>query len=546
MTKIKNIITICFAMAMMMVALVGISTVYAEETPIILVESKVAAQGETVSVTISVKNNPGIASMKLKVAYDDILTLTNITYNTAIGGQFQQPQTMASPVTLNWFNGASDSTGDWVFATLNFKVSENAGYGDAADITISYDPYDVYNIAEENVSFNVEAGQVVVKCLHKNKTEVAAKESDCENGGNNAYYVCQGCAKIFNANGNETTIEAETLSPLGHDLSEATCIAPATCKRGCGYAKGVALGHDWSEKIQDSVHLKDAATNCTEYDSYWCDCSRCDTISTTDFFTSTICGKHDFSEKIENEVHLVSGSGVDCQRVKQYYYDCKYCTEIGIEIWDSEIYGEHQMDSVWTVKDGKHYHTCTVEGCDYKEDEADCSGGTATCTEKAVCEVCNNEYGELNAHEYEAEWSQGDATGHWHNCKNCAAHDIAVAHIPGNAATETTPQTCAECGYVIEDVLEHIGGEWNMDEAEHWKNCVNDGCGIVMEESKGAHSDEDNDGKCDACDYSMTKEDVPNIPEKGDSGMKVLVLFTLCGAVILVGTVFRRIRNANM
>ena len=128
----------------------------------IVVQSGSAAPGETVTVTIALKNNPGIASLKLNVSYGNVLTLTNVSYNTAIGGMSQQPQTMTSPVILNWFNGAADSTGDWTFATLTFVVSETAQAGDTADITVTYNADDVYNIADRNVAFAVVNGTIEV------------------------------------------------------------------------------------------------------------------------------------------------------------------------------------------------------------------------------------------------------------------------------------------------------------------------------------------------------------------------------------------------
>lgn len=47
----------------------------------------------------------------------------------------------------------------------------------------------------------------------------------------------------------------------------------------------------------------------------------------------------------------------------------------------------------WMQKDNHHYHEC-LNGCGTRLDEAACSGGTATVTEQAVCEVCGNPYGE--------------------------------------------------------------------------------------------------------------------------------------------------------
>lgn len=132
-----------------------------ENAPQIVVESTKARAGETVSVTISLKNNPGIASLKLKVSYDASLTLTEIVYNNEIGGQFTFPQTMVSPATLNWVNATEDSEGDWTFATLTFKVSENAEAGNCP-ISITYDPDDVYDLTETNIEFAVVNGSIDV------------------------------------------------------------------------------------------------------------------------------------------------------------------------------------------------------------------------------------------------------------------------------------------------------------------------------------------------------------------------------------------------
>ncbi len=136
-----------------------------EETytePTIVISSANAAAGDTnVEITVALKNNPGIASLNLLVAYDEGLTLTDIVYNSAIGGMSQQPQTKDSPVILNWFNGTSDTEGDWIFATLKFSVASTATAGDY-DITLTYDPENVYDITETNIAFDVVAGKIAV------------------------------------------------------------------------------------------------------------------------------------------------------------------------------------------------------------------------------------------------------------------------------------------------------------------------------------------------------------------------------------------------
>lgn len=130
--------------------------------PCIVIGDATAAAGKTVKVTVALRNNPGVASMKLKVTFDHLLTLTEVAYNDSIGGQFQQPQKLTSPVTLNWINALANANGDWVFATLTFLVDADAPDGAEAGITVSYDPEDVYDRNETNIGFQVDNGVVTV------------------------------------------------------------------------------------------------------------------------------------------------------------------------------------------------------------------------------------------------------------------------------------------------------------------------------------------------------------------------------------------------
>ena len=61
-----------------------------------------------------------------------------------------------------------------------------------------------------------------------------------------------------------------------------------------------------------------------------------------------------------------------------------------VTVNDGHTFGE------WTSNgDGTHTRKCTVDGCTGSETK-DCSGGTATCKDKAICEVCGESYGELD------------------------------------------------------------------------------------------------------------------------------------------------------
>ena len=148
-----------------------------------------------------------------------------------------------------------------------------------------------------------------------------------------------------------------------------------------------------------------------------------------------------------------------------------------------------------------------------------------------------------HTHTYSTTWST-DETNHWHEC-TCGDKKDVAAHTPGAAATETTPQTCTICGYVIKAALGHTHNfnqkntsetylksaatctkkavyyysctcgekgtetfesgetaphsystEWSSDETNHWHKCAN--CDAVAD--KAAHRyDNACDTTCNDC-----------------------------------------------
>lgn len=62
----------------------------------------------------------------------------------------------------------------------------------------------------------------------------------------------------------------------------------------------------------------------------------------------------------------------------------------------------------------------------------------------------------VREHDYDnSTWGYREADGHARKCKNCDKHNTVIAHTPGPAATEETPQTCTVCGYEISPALGH-------------------------------------------------------------------------------------------
>ncbi len=136
----------------------------APDAPQIIVGSKTATQGSTVTVDVSLLNNPGIVSMALTVDFDERLELASVTDTGLLPGQVHSP-TMGNPYVLCWVNDTATEnfTADGVIATLTFEVPEDMPVGEYP-ITISYelDNYDIYNCDVELVDFAVMNGKVNV------------------------------------------------------------------------------------------------------------------------------------------------------------------------------------------------------------------------------------------------------------------------------------------------------------------------------------------------------------------------------------------------
>ena len=154
----KKIISVLMAIAVLVLFVLPCFVSAAEE-PTFEVSSVSVNAGEDVDVKIDIKNNPGITSAKLKVAFDDALTLKSVTYGK-LEGLTQQPQELKSPVVLNWINGKDDLKGDMEYAVLTFTADKAAS--GKYDVSLYYDEEDVYNLKEENIKFNTVAGTVTV------------------------------------------------------------------------------------------------------------------------------------------------------------------------------------------------------------------------------------------------------------------------------------------------------------------------------------------------------------------------------------------------
>ncbi len=133
------------------------------------------------------------------------------------------------------------------------------------------------------------------------------------------------------------------------------------------------------------------------------------------------------------EIVACSGGEADCTNLAK----CSVCeTEYGA--LDTT---NHTSDVVTYSNTAEGRHEKTYACCQITETE-DCSGGTASCTAKAVCSKCNTEYGSELAHSYTVP--QYNATHHWNKCANCDALDAKAEHTEETDAA--VPATCTTTG----------------------------------------------------------------------------------------------------
>ena len=155
------------------------------------------------------------------------------------------------------------------------------------------------------------------------------------------------------------------------------------------------------------------------------------------------------------------------------------------------------------------------------------SGGTATCTEQAVCDHCGQPYGALKAHSFTAENAQKtylktaatctEKAVYYKSCAVCGASskgtDDEATFVSGKPLGHdwgawtpdvegTHKRVCAhDAGHV--ETADCTYGDWNTNRYSHWKTCTV--CGGETERLN--HSDPDCDHFCDTCGIKMTEHD---------------------------------------
>ena len=331
--------------------------------------------------------------------------------------------------------------------------------------------------------------------------------------------------------------------------SAATCTSPAVYYQSCStcgaqgtetFTNGKPLGHDWGAWTQNSdekTHTRFCKRNTSHTETKNCHGG---TASCTAKAVCTVCGgtygemaPHSFTAEKAEAQYLKSAA--TCTEKAVYYKSCSLCGLSSEGTADeATFFSGNALDHDWgewtSNEDGTHTRTCTVDGCsagtqtencidadkdhkcdicdyiisecaddnkDHKCDYcgkklADHTGGKATCKDKAKCEVCGAEYGEL------------DPKNH-----------TGLKHFPAKAATKTT--------------------EGNI---EYWY-C--EGCGKYF-------SDRDGTKKIKKADTVTAKlKDDPKSPQTGDTSSSALwiALLLVSGGAAIGTTVVGKKKKYN-
>ena len=179
--------------------------------------------------------------------------------------------------------------------------------------------------------------------------------------------------------------------------------------------------------------------------------------------------------------------------------ECKYLAAAGKTLPVFKGQGDaHEHNGNWTSNgNGTHSRHCTCNAVETQN----CSGGTATCTQRATCTVCGAEYGDALGHDFTTSWTYDD-NEHWKQCSRCDKKDDVGPHTLDNGTITTAPTctkagertyTCTECGATKTEPIDATGhswkSDWTSDATHHWHECANDNCDVTDNSGKDSYAE---------------------------------------------------------
>ena len=260
--------------------------------------------------------------------------------------------------------------------------------------------------------------------------------------------VCVDACQSCHNDGNVTLLQVHT-----GGTETPTCTTGKTCEK-CGAKYGI-LGHDWGAWTPNYDGTNTHTRRCTR--------SNCDA----------------------KETAPCSGGYAACDSLGM----CETC--------GGSYYGGHAWGKWSSAGNGTHIRSC-MNYCS-EVDTASCTGGTATCTAKAVCEACGGEYGEKDPNNHALVHPSAKAPtctekgwNAYETCSRCdhttytelpaLNHDYQAVTVAPTCETDGyTIFTCSRCkdSYTADptDKLGHQFGAWSPNgTGSQSADCLRQGC----------------------------------------------------------------------
>ncbi len=272
------------------------------------------------------------------------------------------------------------------YGDFDDSVTWTVYYNSSKDTKISQDGVLTVGIDETATKIGVEARSKgdtdtfleisvsIIDHMHSISL-VPATPKTCTTDGNKEHFKCNVCGDLFaDAGGVTSYTEEDVKIPAGHEYGDLVPKQEPTCKQ-----TGM------------QAHYK-----CSVCNKYF---DESKTEKSVDELTIPIDpNAHDFGAWIAEVPATCVATGTkghkDCSRCNKHY------DESGNEITDLTISTNDNHDWNAWVSNGDGTHTRTCKRDSGHKENGTCSGGTATCTTKAVCDVCRTTYGDTAPHDY--------------------------------------------------------------------------------------------------------------------------------------------------
>lgn len=471
----------------------------------IVADKTVANPGDTINFSVVVQQTGKMTSFETTLLIPEGLTLVPGSMKAAdmdILGWDELDVTESALLVLGYgdaYTGTAPNTLATFQCTVDADASGSLTVTPDADPDITYAEDDTFELKAMTIVPAVIDVQIPVTGVTLNKNSLSLKTGESETlvatidpnsatnknvswkSSDNAVATVDSNGKVIAVKEGTTTITVTTED----GGFKATCAVSVACSHA-NKTETPASGADCVNSGNNKYYTCNACG----------DVFKADGVTETTVQAETLPAlQHDFTEKIEDAAHQVAGSGANCQQAKVYYFDCSRCAVMGTTTWTSDAKGNHKMETTWTTENNKHYHKCSVTGCTYIEDEANCSGGTATCTAKAVCSTCNKTYGEMLDHDLThyaknaADHTKPGNIEYW-QCEDCDKY-----FSDASANTEIT-----KAQTVIEQIPHSHSTTWSKNATQHWNECS---CGDKINVYDHNY-DNTCDTTCNTCGYVRT------------------------------------------